>query len=100
MEELKTLLKAMKSKAIDSIPKLRLIWKILTTKNRIEFDLNNFETFNQIPIISKFISLDETFKVYLDNLNREAHSQRIITLATPILARSSLSISQLLSNLH
>jgi L-lactate utilization protein LutB len=42
MEELKTLLKGMKSKAIEAIPKLKLIWKILTTKNRIELDLNNF----------------------------------------------------------
>lgn len=31
----------MKSNAIDSIPKLRLIWKILTTKNRVEFDIND-----------------------------------------------------------
>lgn len=69
----------MKSKAIDAIPKLKLIWKILTTKNRIDLDLNNFETFNQIPIVARFVSLDETFKVYLDKLNREANSHRTIT---------------------
>jgi hypothetical protein len=68
----------MKSKAIDAIPKLKLIWKILTTKNLIELDLNNFETFNQIPIVGRFVSLDETFKVYLDNLNREANCHRTI----------------------
>ena len=69
----------MKSKAIDAIPKLKLIWKILTTKNRVELDLNNFETFQQIPIIGRFVSLDETFKAYLDNLNREANYHRTIT---------------------
>jgi hypothetical protein len=90
----------MKSKAIDAIPKLRLIWKILTTKNRIELDLNNFETFNQIPIISRFISLDETFKVYLDNLNREANSSRTIISAVPIRVLPSLEIKAMISNLN
>jgi hypothetical protein len=76
----------MKSKAIDAIPKLRLIWKVLTTKNRIEFDLNNFETFHQIPIISRFVSLDETFKVYLDNFNREANRNFTIISFVPLIS--------------
>ncbi len=31
----------MKNSAIDSLPKLKLIWKILTTKNRVDIDINN-----------------------------------------------------------
>jgi hypothetical protein len=48
----------MKSNAIDSIPKFRLIWKILTTKNSIDLDLNNLDTFRQIPLLSRIIQLD------------------------------------------
>ena len=65
IEELKTLLKSIKANAIDSIPKLRLLWKIFTTKNKIDLDLNNFESFHQIPLLSRIIHMDETFKVYL-----------------------------------
>lgn len=63
--ELKALLKSMKSNAIDSIPKFRLIWKILTTKNKIDLDLNNLETFRLIPLLGRVIQLDETYKCYL-----------------------------------
>lgn len=62
---MKALLKSMKSNAIDSIPKFRLIWKILTTKNKIDLDLNNLETFRQIPLLGRVIQLDETYKCYL-----------------------------------
>jgi hypothetical protein len=34
-DELKALLKAMKNSAIDSLPKIKLVWKILTTKNLV-----------------------------------------------------------------
>ena len=51
VDEIKKLLKAMKNTAIDSLPKLKLIWKILTTKNRVEIDINKVETLFQIPIL-------------------------------------------------
>ena len=50
-DQLKTLLKAMKNNAIDSLPKIKLVWKILTTKNLVEIDVNNVKTLYQIPYL-------------------------------------------------
>jgi len=57
-DEAKKLLKSMKNNAIDSLPKIRLIWKILTTKNLVEIDLNNVETLYQIPILEKVLKIN------------------------------------------
>ena len=81
IEEIKILLKSMKSNAIDSLPKLKLIWKILTTKNRVDIDINQIETLYQIPILEKILKINETFKYYLINLNKEVNESRVIKLA-------------------
>jgi hypothetical protein len=41
----------MKNNAIDSLPKIKLVWKILTTKNLVEIDVNNVKTLYQIPYL-------------------------------------------------
>jgi len=55
----------MKSNAIDSIPKLKMIWKIITTTNQIDVDFNRIDSFTGIPLLRQVLHLDQTYKEYL-----------------------------------
>lgn len=70
----------MKNSAIESLPKLRLIWKILTTKTLVDIDINNVQTLCQIPILEKVYKLNQTFKYYLANVNYEANESHILPI--------------------
>jgi hypothetical protein len=83
VDEIKDLLKMMKSSAIDSLPKIKLVWKILTTNTQVDIDINDVDTLYQIPILEKILKVNETFKHYLVNLNQEVNAHRIFIPQLP-----------------